>query len=82
MAYAVGSAAVVRLTPNVEAAREMRVRNDGPNQCFIAKDPQLAPTAADAFSLAANAEETVWLAEGQALYAVCPAGSSASIEVI
>jgi hypothetical protein len=81
MAYAIGPA-TVRLTANVESAQEKRVRNDGPDQCFIATDPQLAPAAADSFSLAPSAEETVWVAEGEALYAICAAGSSASLEVI
>lgn len=80
--HAITSAAVVKIVDNVSSAGQVTVRNDGTGTCAIAKDPQLSPTGADAFVLAANTEQDVWLREGDALYAECPSGQTATLSVI
>lgn len=82
MAYAVSSAGVTRLTGNVESERQVRVRNEGPNTAWISKDPNVTSGSADAFPVASTTEETVSLASGEALYAICAATQTASVEVI
>lgn len=81
MAVNVGSA-VVKLKDNVLSEQELTVKNDGPDTVQISKDPQLAAGGADAFLVPANQEQDVTLAVGEALYAICAAGQSASVEVV
>lgn len=82
VARAVDSSAVVRIFENVESEGEVVVKNDGPNAVEVSKDPSVTAAGADAFTVAANAEERVWLRPGDGLYAICAAGQSASVEVI
>lgn len=77
--HAVGAGAIVRL---IDEAGEHTVKNDGPGSCAISKDPQLSPTGATAFVLAANTEQDVTLQPGEALFAECPSGATAVLEVI
>lgn len=80
MAIAVDEHAVVKLVDNVLSARVASVRNDGPNAVKISKDPQVA--AAGGFAVALNGVQSVSLSPGQALYGICAAGQTASLEVI
>lgn len=82
MAVAIDSTAVVKVVDNVLSEREETVKNDGPGSVVISKDPQLVAGGADAFVVPASSEQDVTLAEGEGLYAICPAGQTASIEVI
>jgi hypothetical protein len=82
VAYAITAAAVVKIVKNVEAEGQVTVRNDGTGSVSISKDPLETATGADAFALAANTSQVVWLRPGEALYAVCPGGQTASVEVI
>lgn len=79
MAYAIGSLTPVRL---VDTAGEHAVRNDGPDSVVIARDPLLAASEAAAFTLPNGSEERVDLQEGEAIFAICGSGHTASVEVI
>lgn len=82
VAHAITAAAVVQIVDNVESEGEVRVRNDGTGSVSVSKDPAMTATSADAFTIAASSEETVWLREGEGLYAICPTGATASVEAI
>jgi hypothetical protein len=82
MAVNVGSAQVVKLVDNVLSEREETVKNDGPNSVVISKDPQMTAAGADTFIVASGAEQDVTLADGEALYAICAGGQTASVELI
>lgn len=82
MAIAVDSTATVKLIDNVLSLREETVRNDGPNPVTISKDPGVVVGGATAWALAANGLQDVTLAPGEALYAVCATGQTASLEII
>lgn len=72
----------VKIVGNVEAAGQRRVKNDGPNSAYVSKDPAVTAASASAFVIPLNAEETIWLAAGEELYAAVAAAQAASIEVI
>lgn len=80
MAIAVGPSAVVKVVDNVLSERQVRVKNDGPDPVTLSKDPSVA--AGGGFVVALNAEETVDLEVGQALYAITAATKAASLEVL
>lgn len=82
MAYAVTDATAVLLVSMVESDAERTVKNDGPGPCAITKDPVASATAPDAFILAATTQQEVFLQAGESLHAICPAGQTASLEVI
>lgn len=80
MAIDVDDSGIVKVVDNVLSAREVRVKNTGPDAVVLSKDP--AVTAAAGFGLALDGQETVWLSPGEALYAVCDTGDNAALGVL
>lgn len=82
MAIAVSSAARVRIWESSESEGEQTVRNDGPGDVTVSRNPLVVVGGADAFVVKASSEERVWLRPGDGLFAVCASGVTASVEVI
>lgn len=79
----VGDAAVVKLVDNTLSARRKTIRSvAGSNPVWLSRNPQVAPDGADAWELDATVAQSVDLAPGEALYAICAAGQTADVQVI
>jgi hypothetical protein len=68
------------IVDNVLSARTVLVKNTGSDTVTLSKDPTL--TAGVGFDIAAGASVTLDLSPGQALYGICAADDTSTVQTL